>query len=174
MLIGRDYTKRSNEFLTSDKEYQATLHFGIGTDSYDIDGQVIEQSDLVPNLSQIETVLLSFQGDILQIPPMFSAKKVEGKKLYELARKGVTIEREAARVNVQIELLRYEFPELEIRVNCSKGTYIRSLAHDIGKALGTCAHLSSLTRLRSGTFHLKDAIAQSALLPDVQLKLLHT
>lgn len=169
MLIGREYTQRSNEFLTSDKEYRATIRLGIATDSYDVDGEVTEHSNLIPTSAEIDAVLSSFQGEIQQIPPMFSAKKVQGKKLYDLARQGITIERQPVLVRVQIEKLRYEYPELEIQVSCSKGTYIRSLAHDIGKALGICAHLSSLTRIRSGGFHLKDAVAQNLLQPGFDL-----
>lgn len=160
MLIGRDFTKRSDEFLTCDKEYEATMHLGIATDTYDIEGEVISRSDTIPSLSDIEHVLTLFQGSISQIPPMFSAKKVEGKKLYELARKGITIERKPVQVTVVIQLLSYNYPEVKIHVACSKGTYIRSLAHDIGAVLGAGAHLSALTRTRSGSFLLSDAISQ--------------
>lgn len=160
MLIGRDFTKRSDEFLTADKEYEAVLHLGVATDTYDLEGAITAKSDLIPSLRDIETVIESFQGDIQQVPPMYSAKKVKGQKLYDLARKGITIERKAAQVHVEIKILSYEYPELKIHVHCSKGTYIRSLAHDIGNTLGTGAHLSSLIRLRSGTFHIIDAIPQ--------------
>jgi tRNA pseudouridine55 synthase len=169
MLIGRDFTRRSDEFLTSEKEYRATLHLGVATDSYDLDGQVTQRSDHIPSLSDVQHVLQVFQGEILQVPPMFSAKKVEGKKLYDLARKGVTIERQPVLVRVQTTLLRYEYPEIEIQVSCSKGTYIRSLAHDMGQALGSCAHLTALTRLRSGSFRLEDAVPQESLQPGFDL-----
>src|SRR5579871_4622845 len=92
MLIGREFTRRSDSFLSCDKAYQATLTLGITTDTYDLDGQIIAKSDVVPSLSQVESALASFQGEIQQIPPMFSAKKLEGKKLYELARKGISVE----------------------------------------------------------------------------------
>ena len=163
---GREFTKRSDEFLTCDKEYEATIHLGIDTDTYDLEGQVTSRSDLVPTRADIALAIQAFQGQIAQIPPMFAAKKVQGKKLYDLARKGITIERQPVLVELQIELLRYEYPEVDIRVSCSKGTYIRSLAYDIGRHLKTGAHLSRLTRLRSGTFHLSDAIPQ-ALLEDL-------
>ncbi len=169
MLIGRDYTRRSDEFLTSDKEYKATLHLGVETDSYDIDGQITKRSDHVPSLVDVQNVLKVFQGEILQIPPMYSAKKIDGQKLCDLARKGINLERKPVLVRVHIELIRYEFPEMEIQVSCSKGTYIRSLAHDMGQALGTCAHLSALTRLRSGNFRLEDAIPQASLVPGFDL-----
>lgn len=163
MLIGSEYTKKSDQFLNSNKQYRATLHLGITTDTYDIDGQILEENNSIPTLSQIEQVLSTFQGEIEQIPPMYSAKKIQGKKLYELARKGIEIERPPAKVTLHIQRLRYEYPKLEILVDCSKGTYIRSLAFDIGKALGTGAHLSSLLRTQSGSFSLAECIAEENL-----------
>ncbi len=163
MLIGREYTRRSDEFLCSDKQYRATLVLGISTDSYDIDGQVTSRSDLIPSLKEVQLAIAPFQGEILQIPPMFSAKKVEGKKLYDLARRGITIERQPVKVQLEISLISYEYPKVEIEVSCSKGTYIRSLAHDIGQNLGCGAHLCSLARLRSGSFHLDECVPQSLL-----------
>ena len=166
LLIGKQYTKLSNQFLKQDKEYIADARLGIATDTYDTEGQVTSTSDLIPTLEQIQATLLQFQGTILQYPPMFSAKKVGGKKLYELARKGITIEREAVPVTVHIELLSYDYPSLKLKVKSSKGTYIRSLAHDIGENLGCGAHLSSLTRTRSGHFCLEHC-CDGALLNDI-------
>jgi tRNA pseudouridine55 synthase len=163
MLIGREFTRRSDEFLGVEKEYEGVIRLGIATDTYDIEGAVTRTSDKVPTLEEIEGVFQSFQGEIFQVPPMYSAKKIEGKKLYELARSGVTVERKPVRVNVAMTLLRYEYPELAIRVVCSKGTYIRSLAHDIGQCLGTGGHLASLTRHRSGSFKLENAVSQEQL-----------
>lgn len=170
MLVGRNMTRRSNEFLESDKEYEACLHLGIATDTYDPEGEVTHRSDLVPTLSDIELAIQSFQGTISQVPPMYSAKKVRGKKLYDLARQGITIERKPVLVTVQITLLSYIYPELHLRVSCSKGTYIRSLAHDLGTTLGTYAHLTALNRTRSGIFHLKDAIPQALINSDIILR----
>ena len=163
MLIGREFTRRSDSFLSCDKAYQATLTLGITTDTYDLDGQIIAQSDVVPSLSQVESALALFQGEIQQIPPMFSAKKLEGKKLYELARKGISVERQPVKVRLSIQLVRYAYPHLEILVDCSKGTYIRSLAYDIGQTLGCGAHLSELIRIRSGAFHLGECLPQELL-----------
>ena len=163
LLIGKSCTRLSDRFLHQDKEYLATLHLGICTDSYDCDGKVQETSSFIPSLSLLEQVIDSFQGTIKQIPPMFSAKKVQGKKLYELARQGIEIERQPQEVTVQIELLSYVYPFVEIRVASSKGTYIRSLANDIGQALGCYAHLSALCRTRSGPFLLKDCVDGSML-----------
>lgn len=163
MLIGREFTRLSNTFLECDKTYLSTLTLGVTTDTFDVDGQVTSQSGVVPTKEEVAKAIAAFQGEILQIPPMFSAKKVEGKKLYELARKGIVVEREPVKVRVSIELVRYSYPHLEIAVDCSKGTYIRSLAHDIGNALHTGAHLSKLTRIRSGSFKIEDCIAQGVL-----------
>jgi tRNA pseudouridine55 synthase len=161
LLIGKPFTKLSSLFLHQDKEYEAVVRLGVTTDTYDLDGQVIETSGLVPTLTEVECILEKFQGTILQTPPMFSAKKIQGKKLYELARKGITIERESVPVTLRIELLSYAYPYLSLKVHCSKGTYIRSLAYDIGKELGCGAHLSQLVRTRSGSIAL-DACCDGA------------
>lgn len=161
MLVGRKYTKLSNQLLNQDKEYVATLLLGKGTDTFDRDGQTIEESDKVPTLAEILEVIGRFQGELLQTPPMYSAKKVQGKKLYELARAGKTIERAPVPVHVKTELLDYSYPRLTIRVNCSKGTYIRSMADSIGKDLGSFAHLIELERTRLGPYQLNGAIPYS-------------
>ncbi len=168
MLIGREYTRLSDQLLTQDKEYLAKLSFGVTTDTFDCEGKVVARSKKVPTLEEIEQGLIKFQGEIEQVPPMFSAKKVQGKKLYELARKGVVIERASAKVQVFTELLEYSYPHLLIRVVCSKGTYIRSLAHDLGCELGCGAHLSELRRTRSGIFTI-DSCLDGALLDDTSL-----
>ncbi len=163
MLVGREYTKKSDEFLVCEKEYQGTVYLGVETDTYDVEGKIVHRSPAIPSESQVNDVLKEFQGKILQVPPMYSAKKIGGQKLYDLARQGKTVERAAVPVQVSIECIRYQYPEIEIRVVCSKGTYIRSLAHDIGQKLGTGAHLSSLTRLRSGTFSVENAVPEEML-----------
>lgn len=169
LLVGRNFTKQASYLLNGDKEYLAKLKLGSRTDSFDVDGQVLAESDKVPTLDEVKEALSCFQGQILQIPPMFSAKKIGGKRLYEYARKGITLERQAVPVSISIELVSYTYPELDIRVFCSKGTYIRSLAEDIGQKLGSYAHLIALRRTRSGPFLLKDAIdyacLQNATLP---------
>jgi tRNA pseudouridine55 synthase len=158
MLIGKNFTRLSDQFLVQDKEYQAELHLGKSTDTYDCEGTITQTSDHIPTLEEIQETVALFQGDIEQIPPMFSAKKVNGQKLYELARKGKSIERLPVKIHVQIEILSYQYPHLTIRVACSKGTYIRSLAHDIGQTLHCGAHLSALKRLRSGIFRIEECI----------------
>ncbi|MBU6446070.1 MAG: tRNA pseudouridine(55) synthase TruB [Verrucomicrobia bacterium] len=163
MLIGKEMTRRSHEFLSSDKEYRATIQLGLTTETYDLEGAIVERSDKVPTLAEVELALSAFQGDILQTPPMYSAKKVGGKKLYDLARRGIVIERQPVLVRVAIELLQYNYPMVDIKVTCSKGTYIRSLAHDLGQGLGCGAHLFELTRTRSGCFRLEDCVPQALL-----------
>jgi len=163
MLIGREYTRKSDEFLTADKEYRATVFLGIATDTYDIEGKPTFHSEKVPSQSEVELAISAFQGQLLQIPPMFSAKKIGGKKLCDLARKGVTLERQPVQVQLKTTLLSYHYPHIEIEVSCSKGTYIRSVADDLGKMLGCGAHLSALCRIRSGQFHIKNCLPHSLL-----------
>ncbi len=158
LLVGREYTRLSDRFLNCDKEYVGTLRLGKATDSHDIDGEVTLTSDKIPTLQEVEEVIARFQGKMEQIPPMFSAKKVGGKKLYELARKGQTIERAPCQIELTTELVHYEYPNLTIRVSCTKGTYIRVLADDIGKALGSYAHLEALERTRCGPLSLDHAV----------------
>lgn len=158
MLIGRDYTRLSDRFLNHDKAYRTQVHLGIATDTYDCDGAIIAQSDEIPTLEEIKEVLSHFQGHIEQIPPMYSAKKIGGKKLYDLARQGKEIERAPAKVHLEIELLEYSYPHIELNINCSKGTYIRSFAFDLGTRLGCGAHVSKLQRTRSGPFLLEKCV----------------
>ena len=159
LLIGKSYTRLQPLFLENDKEYVAKVKLGAATDSYDLDGTITDTSDAVPTLDEVKTALERFQGTIEQVPPMFSAKKVQGKKLYELARKGQVIERKPISVNVKTTLLNYDYPFIELRINCSKGTYVRSIAHELGLNLGCFAHLSDLTRTKSGFFRLEDCLS---------------
>ncbi len=117
-----------------------------------------ETSDNIPSTADLDLALAKFQGEIDQIPPMFSAKKIKGKKLCDLARQGKTVERAPSKVFVEITLLHYEYPYIDIKVKCSKGTYIRSLAHDLGMAMGCYGHLIELMRTRSGKFSLEECI----------------
>ena len=164
MLVGKDYTRRSQEFTGHDKAYTTTLFLGKSTDSYDIEGQITATSDLVPTFEQIQEALTHFQGTIEQVPPMFSAKKHKGKRLYELARKGETVERPPVHVNVMVELVEYTYPHLKLAIHCSKGTYIRSIGHDLGERLGCHAHLETLTRTKSGPFSLNECVTVDQLM----------
>lgn len=158
MLVGRNYTRLSDTFLLSNKEYIAEIHLGITTDTFDHEGKVLAQSSSIPTEQEIFEVLKEFQGEVKQIPPMFSAKKQGGKKLYELARKGIDIPRKAVTVFIETHFVSYEYPYLVLKVACSKGTYVRSIGHDIGSKLGCGAHLSNLRRIRSGQFKIEECI----------------
>jgi len=158
MLIGKNYTRLQPTFLNSDKEYTATLKFGAETDTGDLDGTITNTSYAVPTLKEIQTTLSSFQGELLQTPPMYSAKKVGGKKLYELARQGKTIERESKKIRITTTFLSYNYPHLKLRFAASKGTYIRQLAVDIAKTLNCFAHLTELQRTKSGNFSLESCL----------------
>lgn len=156
MLIGQKYTRRSLEFSSMTKEYAATLCLGSASTTYDIEGETTHTSSLIPSKEEIEKGLSHFQGEVSQIPPMFSAKKVGGKKLYTLAREGIEIKREPVLVRMDIELLSYNYPYLELYIRCSKGTYVRSIAHDLGEMLGCFAHLHALRRTKSGEYSIQN------------------
>ncbi len=158
LLLGRDYTKLADKLLLADKEYLATVYLGVTTDTYDCDGKITARSKKKPTCSQVEKVVSQFQGELEQTPPMYSAKKVKGEPLYKLAREGIEIDRLPCKVQVCITILRYEYPYLKLLVSCSKGTYIRSLAHDIGEKLGSGAHLTQLQRTRSGCYSLDECM----------------
>ncbi len=150
------------EYLAdSTKAYRAEIELGVATDTYDADGTVTERGDPAGiNQDQLESALSSFCGLIQQVPPIYSAVKYQGKPLYELARAGIKVERRSRQVNIHhLELLDWHSPVVTIEVVCGKGTYIRSLAHDLGQALGCGAHLKSLIRLRCGLFDIKDAVS---------------
>jgi len=157
-------TKFSQDLLEADKTYEATVHLGIRTDTGDTEGEAIETLPVDVTVEQIEAALARFRGPILQVPPMYSALKRDGKALYEYAREGIVLEREARPVTIHaLELIAYEAPMLRIRVTCSKGTYVRVLGEDIGAALGTGAHLNALRRIQVGALTLDGMITQEAL-----------
>ncbi|WAM48928.1 tRNA pseudouridine(55) synthase TruB [Vreelandella venusta] len=147
-------TKFSAHLLEADKMYRTRVELGVITDTGDAEGTVIERRE-IPRLAaeDVESALARFHGEIDQVPPMYSALKHQGKKLYELAREGKHVERAARRVSVyDARLLAFEGTAFEMEVSCSKGTYIRTLAEDIGHALGCGAHISQLRRLKTGPF----------------------
>lgn len=169
MLIGKDYTKRSNDFINHDKEYVCSLHLGYTTKTFDTESEKKLHSNKVPPLDEINQVLDLFQGEQTQIPPMFSAKKVNGQKLCDLARKDIVIERKPININIDIKLESYSYPFLNLKILASKGTYIRTLANDIGEKLQTGAYLTKLIRTKCGQFDLKDAIDQQKLDENINL-----
>jgi tRNA pseudouridine55 synthase len=144
-------TKFSQDLLEADKTYDAVVHLGVTTTTGDTEGEVVETRPVAVTVEQIEAALARFRGPILQIPPMYSALKRDGKALYEYAREGITLEREARPVTIhKLEMLAYDAPMVTIRVTCSKGTYVRVLGEDIGAALGCGAHLNALRRIGVG------------------------
>jgi tRNA pseudouridine55 synthase len=159
MLVGINQGVRVTEFLIDhDKKYRARVHLGIETDSFDATGTITAQHDVNVTREQIENALASLVGKQAQMPPAFSAIKRNGVPHYKLARQGKEVELEARDVEIySIELREVALPEVEFDVYCSKGTYIRSLAHDLGEKLGCGAHLSALTRTASGNFSIDDS-----------------
>ena len=152
-------TKVCGMLTDSDKVYRAVMQLGVETDTQDLTGTVLKTCE-VPALTEEEVrkAILAFQGEIKQVPPMYSALKVNGKKLCDLARAGVTVERKARPVTIyQIRIDRVELPEIELTVSCSKGTYIRTLCHDIGQKLGCGAAIKSLVRLQAAGYRIEDA-----------------
>ncbi|MEQ9186748.1 MAG: tRNA pseudouridine(55) synthase TruB [Cryomorphaceae bacterium] len=152
-------TKTINELMGLDKQYIGTVQLGATTPSYDLETAQNESFPLPANdPSLINRIAQSFVGQIEQMPPAFSAKKVDGRKAYELARKGKEVNLKPAEIQInRFEVDAASFPELSFVLDCSKGTYVRSLAHDLGKALGSGAHLTSLRRTRIGDFKIEDA-----------------
>ena len=152
---------RVARFLTeSSKTYLAQIELGATTDTFDRQGKIIERGDTSGiTVTQIEEALTAFQGVVKQVPPVYSALKHQGRRYYELARAGIPIKPKPRQVEiVNLELISCQLPLITINVECSKGTYIRSLAHDIGQCLRCGAHLRNLTRLRCGPFHIEDAL----------------
>ncbi|MDP2731302.1 MAG: tRNA pseudouridine(55) synthase TruB [Dehalococcoidales bacterium] len=147
--------------IDNPKTYRAEIELGISTDTYDAEGRITRQDDPSGiNRDQLESELNSFLGLIYQVPPMYSALKFQGKPLYKLARAGITVERKSRPVKIhQIELIDWQPPIATIEVVCGRGTYIRSLAHDLGQNLGCGAYLKSLVRLRYGLFDIREAVS---------------
>ena len=151
-------TKLVDLLTDKEKTYEAVLHLGIDTDTQDMSGTVLEEKPVNVTEEEVRKVLKSFVGEQLQVPPMYSALKVNGKKLYELAREGKTVERKARPVCFyEIEPLEFHLPLVKIRVTCSKGTYIRTLCHDIGEKLGCGGCMEELLRTRVDRFSLAEA-----------------
>jgi len=164
ILVGKA-TKISQYLMSLGKVYEGTLKLGEVTNTYDCEGEVM-QTKPVPNLSreEVEAVLAQFKGDQYQMPPMFSAKKVDGVPLYKMARKGQEVEREPRFIHISaLSIKRFELPEIEFTVACSKGTYVRTLAHDIGEKLGPGAHLSQLRRVATDRFQIGECTPLEAL-----------
>lgn len=153
-------TKLSNYLMSEKKKYRAELKLGITTDTYDREGKVINECDNSLNEEDVIKAIKSFIGDITQIPPMYSALKVNGKKLYELAREGIEIDRKGREISISsIDIISISLPYVTFDVECSKGTYIRSLCYDIGEKLNVGGTMWNLRRLGSGHFKIDDSIS---------------
>ena len=177
VLLGR--ATRVSQFLISlDKEYEGTVELGKTTDSQDADGQMMETRP-VPPLSEgdVKAAMQGFLGDQYQTPPMFSAIKIGGVPLYKRARKGEEVEREPRFIRVMSwDLLRLELPKIDFRLRCTKGTYVRTLAHDLGTKLGCGAHLSALRRTATDRFNVSQALTldqiEALAIPEIEKRLI--
>ena len=164
IAIGKPFTKQLEKFVALDKTYSGVIAFGRDTDSYDVTGEVVNDQPLSKDFT-LETILNEkeqFMGEIDQRPPIFSAKKVNGQRSYKLARQGKTPELKTSKVTIHdlsfSDFQDGDYPQVTISLRCSKGTYVRSIAHDLGKACGTFAYLKSLTRDAIGPYLLSDAL----------------
>lgn len=164
IVVGK--ATRVSDFLMDErKEYITEAIFGKRTDTLDYDGQVVATSDVTFTRDDLEKEMENFTGEITQIPPMYSALKVNGQKLYDLARKGIEVERKKRQVNIySFDIIDFNFPKATFKITCSKGTYIRTLIDDLGENLGSYAYVNSLTRSKVGDFYLEDAINSDDLL----------
>ncbi len=167
LVLGKA-TKIARYLTGGDKAYRATFRLGTTTDTLDGAGAVIDDRPVEVDEARVREVLASFVGEIEQIPPMYSAKKQDGKRLYELARRGVEVEREPKKVTVfAVDLLEWTLPDVTVDVRCSAGTYVRVLAQDVGEALGCGGHLHRLRRTAAGPFRDEDAVTLETLEADV-------
>ncbi|MFC1802038.1 tRNA pseudouridine(55) synthase TruB [Patescibacteria group bacterium] len=157
--VGRQSTKQLDKFLKQDKEYITKIKLGSISDTFDKTGQITKvENSQKPTQDEVLKVLKKYIGEINQTPPIFSAKKIKGKKMYELARKGIKIEMKPCLIIIyEIELLSYKYPYLEIKVSCSSGTYIRSLGNDIGKDLNCGGYLEELHRTKIGEYSVENS-----------------
>lgn len=158
-------TKIARFLTAADKDYLITMRLGVQTDTMDAEGKILMETTEIPqDREKVEAVLAQFRGQIQQVPPLFSAKKHQGERLYRLARRGEVVERDPIAVKVyELELISFDPPFVRLRVFCSKGTYARALCDDMGKALRCGGHLHSLVRLKAGQFRLEEAITLSRL-----------
>lgn len=159
--LGRSATKKLDQLQKLDKEYLVKIRLGVISDTFDREGEVQERKvDMIPSQKLIEGVLREFEGEIEQIPPPFSAKKIKGRRLYQLARKGIRISGLSSKIMIyKIELINYSWPFLELKIHCSSGTYIRSLASEIGKKLKCGGLVEELRRLKIGDYSIEEAVS---------------
>lgn len=159
ICIGRESTRLADTIMQGTKEYLATVELGRTTTTQDREGETIEEKEVKVTKEELFDIIKSFQGEITQIPPMYSAIKINGQKMYELARKGIEVERKPRTVTIyNIDVEEISLPFAKIRVTCSKGTYIRTLCADIGEKAGCGAYMKDLVRTKSGRFTIEDSI----------------
>jgi len=165
IVLGRG-TKLSEKLMSDDKVYEGAIKFGVATDSYDADGEILETKTVPPlTLDQLNEAATAFVGDLMQTPPMVSAVKKDGVPLYKLARKGIEVERAPRLVHIyNFRFTGYREPLGQFLIACTKGTYVRSIAHELGQKLGCGAHLATLRRVTAGKFDVADAIPLDAVL----------
>jgi tRNA pseudouridine55 synthase len=167
LLVGKDYTRRAQELTKLDKTYEVVMKLGETSTTGDEEGTKTAVSDIIPTEESILEALTAFTGHIRQVPPAFSAIKVDGKRAYDLARAGKTVELEARPVTIySLRLTHYDYPFAEFTADVSSGTYIRSLVEDLGTHLGVGAYMSALRRTRVGEFCLDDAVPMTTLTPE--------
>ena len=159
ILLAGKATKRSDEFLKKDKEYEATIHLGKTSTTGDIEGEITNVSDKIPTLEEVEDACKKLTGEISQTVPVYSAVKINGERAYKLARKGKTVKMPTRKVTIySLEIISYSYPELKIKTKVSSGTYIRTLGEDLGKNLGTGAYLTALRRTKIANYKVKEAL----------------
>ena len=159
IILAGKATKKSDEFLKKDKEYEATVYLGKTSTTGDIEGEITDVSSIIPTQAEVEEACKKFVGEIKQTVPVFSAVKINGERAYKLARKGKEVEMPTRTITIYaLDILSYNYPELKIRTHVSSGTYIRTLGEDIGKALGTGAYLTALRRTKIADYDVKDAL----------------
>lgn len=168
LLIGKEYTRKAESLTKKDKVYEATFTLGRVSSTGDPEGELTAVSGSIPLAEEVEVALIKFRGEITQTPPQFSAIKINGQRAYDLARRGNAVEIPSRQVTIHsLELLDYTYPEFKIRVDVSSGTYIRSLAEDIGKELQVGAYCSQLRRTSIDTFSVDDAISVKNITPEI-------
>ena len=169
ILLTGNYTKQAGSFLHMDKSYLVRAVFGMTTTTYDVAGDVVKTSDLTVTQRQVEDALSEFNGEISQVPPAYSAKKVNGKKAYELARKGVDVEIPASSVTVYgLRLVSFDYPHFTLECDVSSGFYVRSLVHDLGEKLGVGATVEEVRRVKVGKYSIEDALTLDSLLESME------
>lgn len=175
LLIGKEYTRHAAELSKLDKTYEVTLKLGAVSSTGDPEGEITAVEGPVPDEKALQEAVKRFLGEIQQVPPAFSAIKIDGQRAYKLARAGKEVKIEPRKVTInRLDMARYDYPEAQLIADVSSGTYIRSLVEDLGEALGTGAYTTALRRTKVGKFDVSQAVGPKALLPDMIERKLET